>query len=43
MPGRLLDDMDDFPELQLPESRVLIIITGTYHSSLNYDNAYLSL
>ncbi|KAF2871332.1 asparaginase-domain-containing protein [Massariosphaeria phaeospora] len=29
MPGKLLGDMDDaFPEIQLPESRVLIVITG---------------
>ncbi|KAF2204439.1 asparaginase-domain-containing protein [Delitschia confertaspora ATCC 74209] len=28
MPGRLVGDMDGFPEVQLPESRVLIIITG---------------
>lgn len=34
MPGKVLgfDDMTDdaFPELQLPEARVLIIVTGTY-------------
>jgi hypothetical protein len=33
MPGKTLDfdDMTDdaFPEMQLPESRVLIVITGT--------------
>jgi hypothetical protein len=28
MPGKLLDAMNDFTEVQLPESRVLIVITG---------------
>jgi len=29
MPGKLWgEEMDHFPEVQLPESRVLIIITG---------------
>jgi hypothetical protein len=33
----LLREMDDtFPELQLPESRVLIIVTGARHSHAHH-------
>lgn len=39
MPSRISVQMDPFPELKLPESRVLIIITGRKSSS-NYMNRH---